>query len=617
MSFILGLDVGTASGAGATKRDGRVQPSALGDRTATLPSVVVLHDDGTTLVGEDAERVAGFELPRIARDIRVDPDQQQTPIKVGGHVHTPHQLLRTLYSTIVERVCLSHNATPSHVVLTHPSLPEGVHCEIVDRLADELFPGAMVVPEPIAAAVKLACDGSLPADCIVAVYDFGGGTFDLTLVRRDGDRFSMVGDPAGLPQFGGIDVDDLVLDHVNRSLDGAITRLDLADPAGVAALTHLRAECRDAKERLSYETEVTIDASLPDDPRLVRLTRSDFDSIVLPNLEGTIDVLERAIAEAGLRPGEVDTVALVGGSSRIPLVAELLGARTSIPVLVDPYPELTVALGACQMVDDEAPSSSVFPFADLALPTLAAFSETGAATGGGFAAPPPPPGEAPAGAMLGEAVGRLSDPYPGQQLDPALGDELSSESEFDQLMQRGRDLDGGSGPRTGGGFPDSLNPKVGVAVLAGIVLVLLVGVILLGGGGDGSPGEAETAGASGTTQNADTSSSAPSSSTSSSSSSTTSSSTTTTDDDGEDTPPPPDEPPATDPPPPSTSPPTTRPRPTTTTTTTTTSTTTTSTTTTTTPGGGGTTTTSSSTTSSPEGPAATAFQPTYRADTGS
>jgi molecular chaperone DnaK len=604
MSFILGLDVGTASGAGATKRDGRVQPCALGNRTATLPSVVVLHEDGTTLVGDEAERVAGLELPRIARDVRLDPVQHVAPIMVGGQVHTPHELLRSLYSTIVERVCFSHNATPSHIVLTHPPVPDGRRCETVEQIADELFPGALVVPEPIAAAVKLACDGSLPVDCIVAVYDLGGGTFDVTMVRRDGDRFSVVGEPSGLPQFGGIDVDDLVLDHVDRSLDGAVTGLELSAPGAMAALTHLRAECRHAKERLSYETEVDIDASLPDAPALVRLTRAEFDDLLLPKLVATVDVLERTIADAGLEARDVDALALVGGSSRIPLVADVMAARTSIPVLVDPYPELTVALGAAQMVDDDAPSSSVFPFAELALPSLTALSGTGGSggsggsggaggTGGRTGMLTPSGGQAAAGTIPGDGVGRTGQPTNGHPVGLHGGDALD-DTEFETLMQRGRDMDGSGSRRLedteGGAGPGSalsraasqgLNPKVGVAILLGLVVVLLVGVLLLGGGGS-DPEQAETAGSSDTTDGDDSTTSS-----SSTSSSTTSSETTTTTDGGVIPPPDPtttddpDPPPTTEEPPTTTTPPTTS-RPTTTSTTTSTSTTTTTTSTTTT-----------------------------------
>jgi actin-like ATPase involved in cell morphogenesis len=484
MSFILGLDVGTASGAGATKRDGRVQPSALGDRTATLPSVVVLHDDGSMLVGEEAERVAGLELTRVARDVRLDPAQQATPIAVGGRVHTPHELLRSLYSTMVERVCLAHHATPSHIVLTHPAMPEGLRCESVDRIADELFPGALVVPEPIAATVKLACDGALPPDCVVAVYDFGGGTFDATLVRRDGDRFSVIGDPTGLPKFGGIDVDDLVLNYVDQTLEGAVATLDLQHPDAMDALTHLRAECRAAKERLSYDTEVTIDASLPGAPALVRLTRDEFDAFLLPNLEQTVDVVEQLIAANELQPHEIDALALVGGSSRIPLVVELVTARTNIPVLVDPYPELTVALGAAQMIDEEAPASSVFPFADLALPSLTAMS--GAV---GLASPPSGYDDTFGGAM-GQAVGSYSPPM-GSHVGSAVG-TYDDDTQFDQLTRPFRDAEetefGESlspeverGTGVGKIVGQGLNPKTGVLALAGVIAVLVVAVLLMGG----------------------------------------------------------------------------------------------------------------------------------------
>jgi molecular chaperone DnaK (HSP70) len=292
MSFVLGLDVGTSSAAGATKRNGRVQPCALGDRTATLPAVVVLHDDGSAIVGDEAERIAGLELTRLARDLRNNPSLQPQPITVGGQVHTAQELLRALYSTMVRRVTAGHGQSPTHVVLTHPALPEGVRCEAVDLLADDLFPGALVVPDPVAATVKLACDAVLPTDCTVAVYDLGGGTFDTTIVQRSGDRFSVVGDPGGLADFGGIDIDDLVLDYVDRSSDGVVSALDLHDPAAVAALTRLRAECRDAKERLSYDTEVTIDASVPGRPALVQLTRSALEEIVRPRLETTVAVLQ-------------------------------------------------------------------------------------------------------------------------------------------------------------------------------------------------------------------------------------------------------------------------------------------------------------------------------------
>lgn len=368
MSFILGLDVGTAAGASATKRDGYVQPCRLGERSCVLPSTVVLHDDGSFLTGEEAARAGGVELVRVARDLRRDPMLQADPLVGGSQVSTPYAMLRALHASMVEDVCRQSSDVPTHVVVTHPALPEGLRCDVVERIASELFPGALLVPAPVAATVKLACDCVLPSEGNVAVYDFGGGTIDLSLVRRDGDRFSTLGEPSGMSDFGGIDVDDMLLSYVDSRLGGALAELDLSDPAAMATLTRLRAECRTAKERLSYEAEVTIDASLAGEPDLLTVRRHEFEELLFPRLDESIDALERLIESVDLRTSDIDALGLVGGSARIPLVAELIRARTHIPVVVDDNPELTIALGAAQMVDDETSAASVFPVAGTSLP---------------------------------------------------------------------------------------------------------------------------------------------------------------------------------------------------------------------------------------------------------
>jgi molecular chaperone DnaK len=551
MSFILGLDVGTASAAGAMKRDGRVQPCALGDRTATLPAIVVLQDDGNVVVGDEAERLAGLELTRVARDLRNNPSLQASPITVGGHIHKPHDLLRALYSSMVGRVSGALGTGPTQVVLTHPALPEGVRCDGVDRIADELFPGALVVPDPVAATVKLACDAVLPTDCLVAVYDLGGGTFDTAIVQRSGDRFSVVGDPGGLADFGGIDIDDLVLDHVDRSVDAAVARLDLSDPGNRAALNRLRAECRDAKERLSYDTEVTIDASLPNQPALVQLTRAELNDMLRPRLELTVDVLRETIDRAGLRSQDVDAVALVGGSSRIPAVVDLLTTRTTMQVLVDPYPELTVALGAAQMVDDQASSPSVFPIADLALPSLSALTGQAGGAGGGGAGPgagaPTGPGAAVGTSLVTPPVGPAIDPGPGGVNEAAAGAPPSpSNGDATLVGQYGDPDDTASGSDDGFdlGPPSRRRDREGGDPKArALVLVCLVGVLLVvgammallsSGGGGGSDDDSVATDADSRINDEDSTTtdddlrSPSSSSTSSSSTSSTASSSTTT-----------------------------------------------------------------------------------------
>jgi molecular chaperone DnaK (HSP70) len=359
MSFILGVDVGTTSAAAATKDGELVEPCRLGRRARTMPSVVAIPDDGASLTGEQAERRAGLELVDVERDLRKDLQPNAYPIVVGGQVCTPQVMLRALHAGVVERVATLRDALPSQVVLTHPAVPEGQRCGVVNAIVDELFPGALLVPQPIAAVAKFACDWRLPTRGLIAVYDLGGGTCEVALVRRDHDAFSVVAaDYQGLTDLGGIDVDYLVLGHVDASLHGAVARLKPSNPVDFITLSRLRSECRSAKELLSYQAQVTIDASLPDRPAVVTMERSELEERLLPVLEPSIAMLRRLIRGSGLRWPDIDAVAVVGGSSRTPLVPKLIRTRTGLPVVMDDAPELTVAVGAAQMIhDDSAPSS--------------------------------------------------------------------------------------------------------------------------------------------------------------------------------------------------------------------------------------------------------------------
>ena len=198
---------------------------------------------------------------------------------------------------------------------------------------------------------------------LVAVYDLGGGTFDAALLRKTATSFEVVGAPEGIEHLGGIDVDDAVFEHVKRSLDGAVERLDPTDPAAVRALHHLRAECAEAKEALSFDPTTTISVMLPGTQTQIVLRRSDLERMIRPLLAATVSFLQRVFASAGIEPSEVRSVLLVGGSSRIPLVAEMVGAEIGRPVAVDAHPKHAIALGAAIAADHRngAPATAIEP----------------------------------------------------------------------------------------------------------------------------------------------------------------------------------------------------------------------------------------------------------------
>jgi molecular chaperone DnaK len=203
------------------------------------------------------------------------------------------------------------------------------------------------VTEPEAAAIHYASLERVEPGSVIAVYDLGGGTFDAALLRKTDGGWDVLGEPQGIERLGGVDFDEAVFQHVVAATGDAMTDLDPSDEATRAALARLRRECVEAKEALSSDTDASIPVLLPNlqtgahHPRRVRADGA-------PALADTITTLSRAMRSAGIDRDDVDAVLLVGGSSRIPLVAELVSTEIGRPVAVDAHPKHLVAMGAAR-----------------------------------------------------------------------------------------------------------------------------------------------------------------------------------------------------------------------------------------------------------------------------
>ncbi|MGH9230763.1 MAG: Hsp70 family protein, partial [Acidimicrobiales bacterium] len=127
------------------------------------------------------------------------------------------------------------------------------------------------------------------------------------------------------------------------------------DVEGMAALRRLRVACRAAKELLSSSPDTTVEVILPHLSTSVPIRRADLENDIRPSLMAAVDAAAQTIAAAGLAPADVHVALLVGGSSRIPLFGELVSSRLGLPIVADPFPELTVALGAALFGDDGPP----------------------------------------------------------------------------------------------------------------------------------------------------------------------------------------------------------------------------------------------------------------------
>jgi molecular chaperone DnaK (HSP70) len=300
---------------------------SLSAQSVVAPALVYLAEDGTISTGDAARRRAITEPDRVGREFKRrlgDP----TPIKLGHESFAVTELLGALLRDVLRQVIRLEREPPEQVVLTHPAnwgpFRRGLFEEVpaIAELGAELsaadLSNTVMISEPAAAAAHLAAARYLHDGQIVGVYDLGGGTFDATILRGGPDGVEILRHPEGIERLGGVDFDESVLEYVNYSTGGALDALDMTDPHTARAVARLRQDCVLAKESLSHDTETTIPVFLPD-----------------RHFEVTL-----------LEPSDLSAVLLVGGSSRIPLVAELVGRELGCRTLVDTHPKFTVALGA-------------------------------------------------------------------------------------------------------------------------------------------------------------------------------------------------------------------------------------------------------------------------------
>ena len=430
MGYQLSVDLGTTYTAAAVSRDGRVEVASLGTSGPVIPSVVLLRADGEVLVGEAAVRRGLDEPNRVAREFKRrlgDP----TPLVLGGTPYGAEALMAHLLRWVVKTVSDREGAPPDRVVLTHPANFGPYKLDMmreVARVAGLDLGTTLFLTEPQGAAISYALRNRIEPGAVIAVYDFGGGTFDAALLQRSDDGFRLLGRPEGMERFGGIDIDSAILAHVDQEMNGAIRVLDPDDPEVNAAVARLKDECRTAKETLASDTDTSIDVQLPGGVHTrIRLTRRELEEMVRPRLEETVETLQRAVRSAGLAMEQVSRILLVGGSSRMPLVGETLQRLTGRPVAVDAHPKFAIALGAAAFTGDATTVTPVLATSPIAphaptpgptpgptpVPTPAPMPPAPMPPAPNHSQPPPPPPAAPTAATAPPAQQAPTPSSPG------------------------------------------------------------------------------------------------------------------------------------------------------------------------------------------------------------
>ncbi|MFD9697992.1 Hsp70 family protein [Lentzea sp. NPDC059081] len=345
MAYGLGVDLGTTYTAAAVSDAQGTRAIPLGHGVA-VPSVVFATEGGVLITGDAADGEAKknpHRASRIHKRRLADP----TPLRVGDAVRSPASLMAAQLKDAVAVATATQGCRPQSVVLTCPAVwgpYRREHFSEVPRLAG--LADVRIITEPEAAAMHYSVERRLGAGETIGVYDLGGGTFDATVLRKTPRGMEILGSPEGIEQLGGIDFDDSLVAHVDHKLGGELGRLDPEDLTSARFLMEVRESCRVAKERLSTKTSTLVQVELPGGSHEVEITRAEFDKIIKPHLDLTTEALLRSIRSAGLRPDDLGSVLLVGGSSQIPIVTATVSAAFGKPVRVGMHPKLSVALGA-------------------------------------------------------------------------------------------------------------------------------------------------------------------------------------------------------------------------------------------------------------------------------
>ncbi len=374
MSLIVGIDLGTTNSLIGAMDAGFPVLIADADGERLTPSVVHFPASGEPVVGRAAARMRAIDAAAtvssvkrfIGRRVGEEADDvsyalagekgEPVRVRVRDHEVTPEEvsafILRKL-KTDAERA-LEREVT--RAVITVPAYFNDAQRAATKR-AGELA-GLIVeriVNEPTAAALAYGLD-KLRDRAKIAVFDLGGGTFDISLLELNQGVFQVLA-TNGNTRLGGDDVDAALIDHLRRA---ALPRVPDFSPGvfstnergstqeRVPPDARLREAAIEAKHRLSTETETTIDLPFFDGVQSVSypLTRAELERIALPIVERTRAHCRRVLADARLVPSDLDEVILVGGQTRMPLVRRLAAEIFGREPNTTQNPDEAVALGA-------------------------------------------------------------------------------------------------------------------------------------------------------------------------------------------------------------------------------------------------------------------------------
>jgi molecular chaperone DnaK (HSP70) len=360
--LVLGIDLGTTNSLAALRAGKGARVLRDRDGEPLVPSVVCFHPDGRTIVGRDAKalrldfpertvfsvkRLIGRSAAEVQQEAarlpyRVVAAERGLPrVQIGDQPWTPEAISALILQQVKATAEQALGQPVREAVVTVPAWFDDAQRQATKDAAQLAGLECLrILNEPTAAALAYGIDGS--KDGTALVYDLGGGTFDVSILRIDDGVFRVLS-TAGDTHLGGDDFDELLGQRILAQLPPT------SDPYVLQAV---RAAAEGLKIRLSDADRAELELDLGDRGAVkLAVTRAEFEAAIAPLVQRTLDCVTRAVKDAGLQLHELDDVVLVGGSTRVPLVRARLQSLTGKVPHTGVDPDLAVALGAAIQAD--------------------------------------------------------------------------------------------------------------------------------------------------------------------------------------------------------------------------------------------------------------------------
>lgn len=347
MSKVIGIDLGTTNSCVAVLEGGEPQVITNAEGMRTTPSVVAFTKDGDRIVGEPAKRQAVTNADRTIISIKTHMGTDYK-VDIDGKGYTPQEISAITLQKLKADAEAYLGQPVKEAVITVPAYFTDAQRQATKdagRIAG--LDVKRIINEPTAAALAYGLD-KLDQEKKVLVFDLGGGTFDVSILEIGDGTFEVLA-TAGNNRLGGDDFDQVLIDYLAdefKKAEGVDLRNDKM------ALQRLKEAAEKAKKELS--STMTTNVNLPfitataEGPKhlTIDISRAKFDELTAHLVEKTMEPTRRALQDAGLSTSDIDDVLLVGGSTRIPCVQELVKRELGKEPSKEVNPDEVVAMGA-------------------------------------------------------------------------------------------------------------------------------------------------------------------------------------------------------------------------------------------------------------------------------